>query len=248
MNPEHRPRPDLSRPRTISEVVATALMLYIRFPLLFLALALAVVVPYELVVLALTGAAPLGQQNISASTALILVLVDFAVIGPLISALDVNAVLALGDGARPSVAQIAKRGLNVLPVVAAAQIVAGLGIGLGFIAFVIPGIILALRWAVVAQAAAVERTDWIGALRRSGELTRGHLLHILGVLLVAGLIEVALDGIGQGLAGTGAKAGQVAIGIAVITITRSFGALISAILYLDLRARQATLDPGVRGL
>jgi hypothetical protein len=45
---------------------------------------------------------------------------------------------------------------------------------------VIPGVILMIRCAVVAQAAAVERVDWLGALRRSGQLVSGNYLHVLG--------------------------------------------------------------------
>ena len=40
----------------------------------------------------------------------------------------------------------------MLPVVAAAEIAAGFGIGLGLLAFLIPGVYLLVRWAVVAQA------------------------------------------------------------------------------------------------
>lgn len=50
---------DLKQPRSVVEMVAAALSLYGRYPLLFGLLALAVVAPCELIVLAVTGAAPL---------------------------------------------------------------------------------------------------------------------------------------------------------------------------------------------
>ena len=115
-----------------------------------------------------------------------------ALVGPLVSALHVNAVSLIGSGQRPKLVSVAQQGLQALPVVAAAQIIAGLGIGLGLIALVLPGIILALRWAVVAQVAATERTDWQGALRRSHQLTTGHYLHVFGVLVIASLVDYAL--------------------------------------------------------
>ena len=116
-------------------------------------------------------------------TTVILLLVAFALVGPLVSALYVNALVAIGEGRGPSIADVARQGLRALPVVAAAQIVAGIGIGVGFVLFIVPGVILALRFAVVAQVAAIERTDWPGALRRSAVLTRGNYLRILALLL-----------------------------------------------------------------
>jgi hypothetical protein len=76
------------------------------------------------------------------------------------------------------------------------------------------------------------------ALRRSGELTRGNYLHILGLLIVtwvlAGGVTLAAGAIPLGST-TGAA--SVALGIVVRTITASFTALTVALLYFDLRAR-----------
>lgn len=235
---ERPPSVDLTKPRSVFEVVGSALVLYGRYPLMFAALAFAVIGPYELLVLAVTHAAPLGQQHTRASTAFVLFLLDFAFVGPLVSALHVHAVSLIGTNVRPRLVTVARHGVVVLPVVAAAQIIAGLGIGLGLIAFVLPGIILALRWAVVAQVAATERTDWLGALRRSRELTVGHYLHVLGVLAVTSVVDLVLAGAGTAVAGTGNHVGPVVLGIAVVTIARSFTALATAMLFFDLGARE----------
>jgi hypothetical protein len=224
-------------PRTVGAIVHSALLLYGAYPWLFLVLAVAVVAPYELIVLAVTGTSPLAAQGTTVSTALTLTLIEFALIGPLVSAFYVRAVSAVAEGARPVLREVVWEGLQVLPVVTAAQIVAGLGIGLGLLAFLIPGIVLAVRWAVVAQAAAIERTDWLGALRRSGELTRGHYLHVFGVFIVTGLLTYAVLRTGDAIAGSRNGAGQVALGIGLATITRSFTALTTAVLYFELRAR-----------
>ncbi len=235
---EQSPSVDLTRPRSVLEVAGSALALYARYPLLFAALALAVIAPYELIVLAVTHAAPLGQQHTRASTAFTLFLLDFALVAPLVSALHVNAVALIGSGQQPKLVSVAQQGLRALPVVAAAQIIAGLGIGLGLIALVLPGIILALRWAVVAQVAATERTDWQGALRRSHQLTTNHYVHVFGVLVVASAADYALALGGQAIAGTGHRVGAVVLGIALVTIARSFTALATAMLFFDLVARQ----------
>lgn len=219
-------------------IVAAAGRLFVRRPLLFLVLALVVVGPYDLLVLAVTGASPLGQSHSNASTEFILSLLDLALVGPLVSALQVHAVLAIGEGGQPKLGQLLNRGVRVLPVVAAAEIIADICIGVGLILLIIPGIILAIRFTVVAQAAAVERTDWPGALRRSGQLVRGHYLRVFGVFVLVTLVSLLLIDLGVAAAGSAAIAVQMVVIIVIEVLTRSFQAIATAVLYFDLRARE----------
>jgi hypothetical protein len=232
---------DLRRPKPVGEVLGDALRCYGRHPALFLVLTLAVVVPYTLIVLLVAGAAPLGQQHVSTSAALIVILAAVLLETPLISALHVHAVVVIGEGRTPQLGQVAARGVRVLPVVAAAEVVAGIGTGVGFVLLIVPGVLLLLRWAVVAQTAAIEGVNWLVALRRSAELTRGHYLHVLAVILIVGVIDQLIKGVGGALVGSGAGAVNVVVGIAVDTITLSFAALTTAMLYFDLLARQGAL-------
>jgi hypothetical protein len=234
---DRQPQLRLDGPLSIVEIVATALRLFARHPAAFGLLALAVVAPYELIVLAITGTAPLGQQNAKPGTVFTLLLIDAAFVGPLISALYVQAVVVIGGGERLRMLEVVIRGARVLPVVAAAQIVAGIGIAIGLIAFIVPGVILSIRWAVVAQAAAVERTDWLGALRRSGQLAKENYLHVFALTLLVTAVNVVLSLAGESITGSSRAAGAVILGIAVQTIVRSFAALATAILYFDLLAR-----------
>lgn len=71
-------------------------------------------------------------------------------IGPLISALHVHAVREIRDGSRPRLASVAPQALAALPVVSAAVIISTLGTFLGYIALIVPGVLLSLRWSVVA--------------------------------------------------------------------------------------------------
>jgi hypothetical protein len=124
--------------------------------------------------------------------------------------------------------------------VVAAVIVAGLGIALGFLALIVPGVLLALRWSVVAQVAAVEHGGWIPSLSRSRALTRGHYWHIFGLFVITALVNGGLGFAAAALPlGSTSGAASVAVGIATHTITASFSALTLAILYFDLRARAA---------
>jgi hypothetical protein len=232
-------RIDLDQPRSVGEILAATLRLYRRYPLLFAILALGVVAPYELVVLAITGYGPLTQHE-SVGIYYLLLLIRTVLITPLISALHIHAVVSIGEGRRPRLGTVALRGVQVLPVVAAAAVMSSLGIVLGYVALIVPGILLGLRWAVVAQAAALEHEGWLGALRSSGRLTHGHYWHVLGLILAAGALTVAV-GLGARAIPLGSTSGvgSVTAGIVVETLVASFAALTLAVLYFDLRSRRA---------
>ncbi|HEY1457224.1 MAG TPA: hypothetical protein VGF15_01790 [Solirubrobacteraceae bacterium] len=234
---------DLDRERSVGEILGSALDLYRAYPLLFLTLAVVVMAPYDLVVLAATGQGPLGQAHERFATALLVQILGFSLVGPLISALHVHALVEIGKGSRPRLAAVAVSGLLVLPVVSAAEIVANIGIALGLLALILPGVLLALRWAVVAQVAAVEHEGWIPALRRSGALTAGCYWHILGLSVITGGLAFAIRRV-LGAVALGSSSSSVMLGIALDTILASFTALTLAILYFDLRARES--DPGRR--
>jgi hypothetical protein len=234
---------DFTRPKAVSEVIGDALRCYARYPVLFAEITVAVVMPYALVVYLVAHDGLLGQRSQTSSAALIVVLLNVLLVGPSISALHIHALTEIAERREPRLLDVFSRGLRVLPVVAAAQIVAGLGIGLGLVVFIAPGVFLYARWGVVAQAAAVDRVDWRNALRRSAELTAGSYWHVLGVLFTVGLFNALLDrGVGA-LVAPSATGVQVLVGIAVETITLSLGALTGAMLFFDLRARHAPRAP-----
>ncbi len=231
---------EIERERTVAGIIGEALDMYQAHPLLFLTLALGVIAPYKLAVLAATGQGPLvGASHQNVGVRYLLLLLDTALIAPLVSALHIHAVLLIGRNERPRLGQVALRGLRVLPVVAAAAIASSLGIALGFLALIIPGVLLLLRWAVVAQAAAVEHEGWLPALGRSRVLTRGHYRHVLGLLLITGLVNLGVTAGARAVPlGSTSGAASVALGTASATITASLSALTLALLYFDLRARQ----------
>ena len=230
----------LHRAKSVEQVIGDALRCYRLYPILFAELTLAVVVPYALIVLLLDGGGLLGQQHQGVSASLVVSLLDVLLVAPLISALHIHAVIAIGEQRRPTLSDVFARGVRVLPVVAAAEIVAGLGTFLGFLGLlIVPGLILLARWAVVAQVAATERTDWLGALRRGAQLTAGNYWHVLGVVLTVAILNQLLDQVGSALEGSSANSVQVIVGIVVATITLSFAALTTAMLFFDLLARTA---------
>ncbi len=69
-----------------------------------------------------------------------------------------------------------------------AVLLSGLGIGLGFVLFVIPGLILFARWALVVPLVMIERRGVREAMGRSSDLVRGRTGSVLVLVLVASLI------------------------------------------------------------
>jgi hypothetical protein len=234
-------------PRSARQLVRAALGLYREYPLLFLVLAAGVIVPYEAIVLVATGAGPFAHGSLGFGASSLLTIIGLALIGPLVSALHVHAVSEALEGREPRLASVTRRGLRVLPVVAAAEIIAWLGISLGFLAFLVPGIILWLRWYVVAQVAAIEQEGWLPALRRSRQLTVSHYRH----LIVFGIYLTLITSVPTLLVGFafGHETTTVAsflVGVALEVVTWSLSALAAALMYFDLRARwaSAATQPG----
>lgn len=234
---------ELDRPRTATRLFGVTFEVYRHFPFLFLILAGAVVVPYEVIVLLVTGSGPLaiGHENFLFGQAVLLF--DLAVINPLIAALHIHAVREIGDGNRPELISVAKKGLVALPGVSTAVLISWLGISAGTLALIVPGVLLFLRWSVVAQAATLERKGWKNALTRSADLTHGHYWHIFWLFA---MVEVAsfIPGILLGLAfgHTTTTAASFLSGLALQVVVRSFFALVAALLYFDLAARFVVED------
>jgi hypothetical protein len=219
---------DLSSPRTVGHILDAAFRVYSRRPLLFISLAAIVLIPYGVATVLVAHA-----KHVSAATDFVILLADLAVVNPFVSALQMQAVMDLGSGNRPAVSDVIRRGVRVLPVVAAADIVAGIIEFAGLLVFVIPGVFAAIRLAVVAPAAAAERISWPDALRRSAGLTRGNSWRVLGLLAIQGVLSYLALSIES------ASSIAVAIaGAALWVVAQSFCTLLINLLYFDLRARK----------
>jgi hypothetical protein len=66
-------------------------------------------------------------------------------------------------------------------------VVATLGIVLGTFLLIVPGVLLSLAWSAGPAVAAVEDRGFLGTLRRSADLTRGHRWALLGIVFLFGL-------------------------------------------------------------
>jgi hypothetical protein len=212
--------------------------MYLHYPVLFPALAIVVIVPYDLIVLALTGAGPYSTSTLGWQAQVVIILSQQLLITPLVSALHAHAVDDVQAGRDPEFRSVARRGLRVLPVVVAATIMATLGIVAGLVVLIVPGVILLLRWYVVAQQAALQKGGWLDALRGSRLLTAGHYGHIIALAILAGLVAGLPGTILNAILNNEQTAATFLLGLLGHLYLASFGALASALLYFDLVSRK----------
>jgi hypothetical protein len=94
-------------------------------------------------------------------------------------------------GKDTSIAECLSRGLSLLLPVVGLAFVQSLAIFVAALACVVPGIILAVRWAVSIPAAVTEGTGVGASMERSSFLTDGLRWDVFGVLFVLGAIQIA---------------------------------------------------------
>jgi hypothetical protein len=127
----------------------------------------------------------------------------------------------------------------VLPLIGAG-ILAGLGIGIGFFLFIIPGLILLTIWSVIAPVIVVERSGVIDAFGRSRTLVKGNGWPVFGVIFVVFLITAFASGIlgaiGMGISDSFGM--RVLVNVIASTLTAPIAALAASTIYFNL------LEPG----
>jgi hypothetical protein len=99
--------------------------------------------------------------------------------------------------------------LRCLPLFAV-YVLLTLGIWVGIMFFVVPGIMLAVMWSVSLPAIVAERPGVFGAFGRSRALTKGARWHVFGILLLAFIIYLLAS---------------MAVGVASVAGYGSLGAL-----------------------
>jgi hypothetical protein len=113
------------------------------------------------------------------------------------------------------------------------SIVVGVLVAIGFVLFIIPGIILTLMWMVSTPAMMVEGKGVFDSMSRSSELTKGNRWRILGVgalIVVAYLVLAVIIGL---LAAISPILGIIG-GIALLVAVYPYLSIIVSVLYFNL--------------
>jgi hypothetical protein len=131
-------------------------------------------------------------------------------------------------------------GLRRFPSVLLLAILVGLTVLVGLILLVIPGLIFIVMFSVAIPALVIENRKGTEAMSRSWNLVKGHFWHVALVLIVTALITGLVSGILGAIGGDNWFVAWIFEAVATI-LTAPFTALVSVLLYLDLRARSEAL-------
>ena len=129
-----------------------------------------------------------GEAFVAAAT-------QFGLTTPLVTAIAIHAAVEGEVGRRPGVGPAVNFALEAFRALFPAMLIVALGVGAGLLAAIVPGIFLAVRWAVVPQTVVIEgrRTD--DALRSSWNRVAGRGWWTFVVILVANLLVGALSAV-----------------------------------------------------
>jgi Uncharacterised protein family (UPF0259) len=150
----------------------------------------------------------------------------------------VSLVRDVQDGRRDSSAgDLLNEATPVIWPLIGAGLLSGIGIGIGMILLIVPGLILLTIWAVIAPVIVVERSGVFDAFSRSRELVRGNGWEVFGVVicafLIAFVVGLIFGVIAAGISGSAVM--RILFNIVSSTLTAPITALTAAVIYFRLR-------------
>lgn len=233
------------RPRSATELIDAAFQVYRRAPAAFMVSMALVYVPWLAIQLLLQIQVPetLDQFTPAFARELSLLglvgLLIYAVAGGTIAIVTRSVYL---DETADVGAALARSVSKVIPLVIA-TIVAWLLIVVGFVFLIVPGVYLIARFFALRQTVVLEDRGAFAALGRSGVLAKGQKFHILGTLILTGILVVVING-GAGLL-IQLQHSQVitrVLATAVAIVVYPILSITETLLYYDTRIRNEGFD------
>lgn len=104
-------------------------------------------------------------------------------------------------GTFPGFGEVWPRVSSHLGALIATSLLAALGVFLGLIVLIIPGLVLLTWWALISPVVMLEDKSGTDALKRSRELVKGNGWTVFGLLIVTGILTAIASGIVSGIVG-----------------------------------------------
>ncbi|HEX8082939.1 MAG TPA: hypothetical protein VF529_01535 [Solirubrobacteraceae bacterium] len=146
----------------------------------------------------------------------------------------IEAVRDIQDGRRDfTIGGLFQSVMPVLLPLIGIGVLAGLGIVIGLLVFIVPGLILLTWWSVVGPVVVIERRG-MDAFSRSRELVRGNGWQVFGVIVVVVVIQIVANAFLSAIFGRGFLGGSIAQLVSGALIA-PIGAIAAALVYLELR-------------
>jgi sorbitol-specific phosphotransferase system component IIC len=216
-----------------------------------LVMSAAIVVPVQLVVsgIGLERLTSGYRGEVERAEQLIPTMLSFFVIAPLIAAAMIHMLREVSMGNRPSAPQCLQAALDAFAALFVAILFMAAGIAVGLVALILPGIYLLIRWFFVAQCVVIEDQRGFDALARSGQLVRDNWWRTFAIVLVAQLVAaIPAILISVPMEAAAESADREVIGLAgdmlASIATAPFVAIVTTLLFYDLRARRERLLSG----
>lgn len=143
--------------------------------------------------------------NLEQSTSLLiansLVMVIGGLGGVILQATLVYGAVADFNGEKASLQECLSIGLGYIFPIIGVAFLTGLGVFLGMILLIVPGVILSLGWAVVVPVLIVEKRSVTDSISRSWDLTSGYKWWILLLMVILTVLGAVIAAILEGLSG-----------------------------------------------
>ena len=197
----------------------------------------AVLMPAAAVVFVVSGI--LGSVLVAAAPALAIVALLLSLVATtLFTGMVVELVADVQDGRRDATAGgLLRAAMPVIGSLILVGVVEGVGIVIGLILLIVPGLILLTVWSVAAPVIVLERPAGLGALRRSRELVSGSGWPVFGVILVLGVLVVLLTALLDSLGDSAGTGVGIVVSVTVGVLSAPISALAAAVLYFELLGR-----------
>ena len=163
----------------------------------------------------------------------------------LVQAALVKAVQDIRDGRVDlSFGETVSAAMPYIGRVAVASILAGIGIGIGLLLFIVPGLWLLTIWAVIVPAIVIGQSGALESFGHSRTLVRGNGWHVFGTLVLVFLILIAGEIVlGLILAALPALLRGGISSVVVGTLVAPFLALVVTLIYYRLSEGQGGAAP-----
>ena len=228
---------------SISDVLGEAFGLYKRYFLRFVGTAAIVFVVLDL---ASAFADQAAGESVSSELLWSLIAIVLSVVGAFwVQGALIEAVSDVRDGRiDTTIGDLFDRTRPRLPALIAAGIVAGIGVAIGIILLIVPGLFLLTRWALIPAVIVIEKRRAGEAFDRSWQLTRGYGWPVFGSLIVSFLVYMIALGVFRALFVPLPRFAEIWIGgVVAHSITTPFIALVGAVLYFRLARLSVGVDP-----
>ena len=169
-----------------------------------------------------------------------------ALLAPIATGALVHAIAVLRRGGRPTYGDAMGVGLGNAGRLFKANVITGTVIVGGLLAGVVPGVLLAVRWALVDPVVILEGVGWRAAVRRSTDLTRGRRWAVARAGIVC-LACMGLASLGSGALQAVPPFDALPVRVALdgaVDVVDGLIDVVMVVFYCDFRAREiATAAP-----